>query len=274
MLRPLSLLKKTILFFLVHVSAGAALAQVFNSSVSSATGGTGRASVEASDATYLNPSALVHLKGTYFYSSFAEKEFAITLTDNSPSSTMPASLGFVQKKSDLSQGELTVQDISLSLAEFVMDRWSMGLTGHYYSLSAPGNSYRQINADVGLMFTPKAHIGLALVGYNLFGENTDIPEGFRPKRSVGAGFNYIYQTMARFRLDATSESVFMGGLESYLNDFIIVRLGYQEDTDDNRRLGTGGVAFKGPRFALNYAYQGNPENSADYRHSVDLEIPF
>lgn len=274
MLHPLSGLRKTVLFFLIHVSASGALAQVFNSSVSSAAGGTGRAAVEASDAALMNPSTLVHLKGTYFYTSLAEKEFAITLSDNSPSSAMPTALGFVQKKADLVQGESTLQDITLSLAEFVKERWSLGLTGHYYSLSLPGDSYRHINADLGMMFTPKAHIGLALVAYNIFGENKDIPEAFRPKTSLGAGFNYIYLKTIRFRLDATSEAVFMGGLESYLSDFLIVRLGYQEDADDDRRLGTAGIAFKGPRFALSYAYQGNPQNSGDYRHSVDLEIPF
>ncbi len=274
MLHPLSVLRKISFFLLIHLIASTAFAQVYNSSVSSATGGTGRAAVEASDGAFLNPSTLVHLKGSFLYASAAEDEFAITLTDNSAASVMPAAIGFVQKKSDLTGGEMTFQDITLSLAEFAKDRWSMGLTGHYYSFSVPGDSYRQINGDLGLMFTPKAHIGLGLVVYNVFGENKDIPEAFRPKTTVGAGFNYIYLTTIRFRLDATSDSIFMGGLESYLNDFVIVRVGYQADTDDDRQLGTAGIAFKGPRFAINYAYQGNPQNSGDYRHSVDLEIPF
>ncbi|KYG66582.1 hypothetical protein AZI86_05925 [Bdellovibrio bacteriovorus] len=265
---------KTSLFFLIHLIALSASAQVFNSSISSATGGTGRAAVEAGDAVFLNPSTLVHLRGSFLYSSFAKDEFAVTLTDNSPASVLPASLGFLQKKSEVPQGELEEQDIVFALSDFVKDKWSVGVTGHYYTQTIPGNSYRQINGDIGMMYTPKAHIGLGLVAYNVFGENKDIPENFRKKFSVGAGFNYIYEAKIRFRADITSESIFMGGLESYLNDFFILRVGYSSDTDDQRDLGTLGLAFKGPKFAINYAYQGNPQNSGDYRHSVDLEIPF
>ena len=265
---------KTSLFFLIHLIALGASAQVFSSSISAATGGTGRAAVEAGDGVFLNPSTLVHLRGTFLYSSFAKDEYAVTLTDNSPATVLPASLGFVQKTLEVAQGELVQQDIIFSLAEFFADKWSIGLTGHYLTQTIPGNSYRQPNADLGFMYTPKAHIGFALVGYNIFGEKSEIPDNFRVKSSVGAGFNYIYEALIRFRADVTSESVFMGGLESYFNEFLIVRLGYSTDTDDKRDLATFGVAFKGPRFAINYAYQGNPENSGDYRHSVDLEIPF
>jgi hypothetical protein len=265
---------KTSLFILLNLIAFTASAQVYNSSISSATGGTGRAAVEAGDAIFLNPSTLVHLKGSYFYASVAKDDYAITLTDNSSSSVMPTSIGFVQKKSEVVQGELQVQDIMLALAEFAVEKWSLGVTGHYLTYTVPGNSYRQPNADLGLMYTPKANIGLGLVAYNVFGEQSSIPENFRAKTSVAAGFNYIYVSTIRFRLDASSESQFMGGLESYLTDFMIVRLGYMTDTDDQRDLGTVGFAFKGPRFALSYAYQGNPQNSGDYRHSVDLDIPF
>ncbi|WP_413612808.1 hypothetical protein [Bdellovibrio sp. HCB-110] len=271
---PLSLVKKLPVFLFVYLIVNAASAQVYNSSISAATGGTGRAAVESGDASFLNPSTLVHLKGHYFFSSFAEDEFAITLSDNSPDSFLPAALGYVNKKSDVAQGDLEFSDINLSLAEFFMDKWALGVTGHYYEFKLPNSSYRQVNGDLGLIYTPKSHIGWALVVYNIMGENKDIPEAIRPKTTVAGGFNYIYKAMVRFRVDATSESVYMAGLETYLNQFIITRFGYSNDTDDQRELITAGVGFKGPRFALNYAYQGNPQNSGDYRHSVDLEIPF
>ncbi|MEK2647177.1 hypothetical protein [Bdellovibrio sp. BCCA] len=271
---PLSLIKKLPVFLFVYLIVNTASAQVYNSSISAATGGTGRAAVEAGDASFLNPGTLVHLRGHYLFSSFAKDEFAITLSDNSPESFLPAALGYVQKNSDVPQGELKFSDINMSLAEFVVDKWALGVTGHYFEFKIPNSSYRQVNGDLGLIYTPKANIGWALVVYNIFGENKDIPEAFRPKTSVGGGFNYIYQAMVRFRLDATSESVYMAGIETYVNQFIITRFGYSNDTDDKRELITAGVGFKGPRFALNYAYQGNPQISGDYRHSVDLEIPF
>lgn len=259
---------------MIYLIVNVASAQVYNSSISAATGGTGRAAVEAGDASFLNPGILVHLRGRYFFSSVAKDEFAITLSDNTKDSLLPAALGYVQKKSDTALGELKFSDVSLALAEFAVDKIAVGLTGHYYEFKLPEPSYRQVNADLGVIYTPQSHIGWALVVYNIFGENKDIPEAFRPKTSVGGGFNYIYKALIRFRVDATSESVFMAGVETYINQFIITRVGYSNDTDDERELWTAGLGFKGPRFALNYAYQGNPQNSGDYRHSVDLVIPF
>lgn len=271
---PLSVVKKLPVFLFIYLIVNTAGAQVYNSSVSAATGGTGRAAVEPGDATFLNPGTLVHLRGHYLTSSFAENDLAITLSDNTPDSFLPASLGYVQKKSDLPQGQLKWYDINFSLAEFVVEKWALGVTGHYLNFTLPTSSYRNINADIGVIYTPKPHIGLGLVVYNIMGEDSNIPEEFRPKTVVGAGFNYIYQAMVRFRADATSDSIFMAGLETYMNQFLITRLGYSNNTDEKRELITAGMGFKGPKFALNYAYQGNPQNSGDYRHSVDLQIPF
>ncbi|KYG68853.1 hypothetical protein AZI87_06385 [Bdellovibrio bacteriovorus] len=270
---PLSL-KKLSVFLLVQLIANLAAAQVYNSSISAATGGTGRATVEAGDSTFLNPASQVHLRGHYFFASGAEDEFAITLSDNTEESMFPATLGYVQRTTDVAQGELKQSDIMLSLAEFIVDKWAFGITGHYIEQKLPDSSYRQPNADIGIMYTPKSYIGWGLVVYNVFGENKDAPENIRQKTSVGGGFNYIYKEAMRFRVDATSESVFGAGLETYVNRFLITRIGYSNDTDDERELLTAGFGFKGPRFALSYAYQGNQKFSGDYRHSVDLEIPF
>jgi hypothetical protein len=271
---PLSYLVKLPVSLLFYLIASAASAQVYSSSISAASGGTGRAAVEAGDATFLNPATLVHLRGNYLYSSFSQDDLVVVLSDNSQESLLPASFGYVQKKSVVTQGELVQQDLALSLAEFVVDKWSVGVTAHYLEQKLLNSSYRQTNADLGLIFTPQPHIGLALVVYNVFGENKDIPENFRSKTTVGGGFNYIYRSMVRFRLDATSDSLVMGGVETYVNKFLITRLGYQGDLDDHRELITAGLGFKGPKFGLNYAYQGNSQISGDYRHSVDLEIPF
>ena len=271
---PLSVVKKLPVFCLFYLIVNTASAQVYNSSISAAAGGTGRAAVEAGDAAFLNPAALVHLKGHYLFSSFAKDEFAITLSDNSPDSFLPTAVGYVKKKKELSGGDFEFSDISMSLAEFAADKWAMGLTAHYLEFKYPTNSYRQINGDLGLIYTPRPHIGWALVVYNIMGENTEIPKDMRPKTTVAAGFNYIYKSMVRFRLDATTQSEFMAGVETYVNNFIVTRFGYANDTDDKRELITAGAGFKGPRFALNYAYQGNTQISGDYRHSIDLEIPF
>lgn len=251
------------------------MAQVYNSSISSATGGTGRAAVEAGDASFLNPATLVHLRGRHLFSSVTQDEYAVTLSDNTQESVIPTAFGFVKHTRDLlSKGELQEQDLSLSLADFIVDKWTIGITGHYLEQRLGEARYMQTNGDLGVVFTPNAKIGAGLVVYNIFGERVDIPEELRKKRSAGAGFNYIYKKYVRIRLDATTESEYMAGLETYINAFIISRLGYSINAPEQRNLFTAGMGFKGPRFAINYAYEGNPESSSDYRHSVDLGIPF
>lgn len=274
MLHPLSFLVKLPVLLLIYLSANVALAQVYNSSISSATGGTGRATVEAGDASFLNPAALVHLRGRYFFSSVAKDEYAVTLSDNTLESAFPAAFGFVQRQSKLNQTDLDHKDMSFSVADFVMDRWTVGITGHYVEQRLGEESYHKVNGDIGFVYTPRSFIGVGLVVYNVMDDKSDIPEELKAKRSAGAGFTYIYRKFARMRLDATTESEFMAGVETYLNPFIVTRIGYSDDTDDERQLFTGGLGFKGPRFALNYAYEGNPQNSEDYRHSVDFSVPF
>jgi hypothetical protein len=143
MLRPLSLIKKLSVFLFIYVSANVAGAQVYNSSVSVAAGGTGRAAVEPGDASFLNPAVLVHLGGRYLFTSFGKNEFAAALSDNTKESTIPASFSYMQKSTQkTSHGDLKENDFAISLAEFVVDKWSVGLTGHYLSQDLPGSSYQ------------------------------------------------------------------------------------------------------------------------------------
>lgn len=269
--RPLSLLKLTVLCFVV-LGPHSAWAQVFNSSTSAATGLTGRAAVEAGDSVYLNPSSLAHLRGRHFYAAYSEKELAFTLSDNSPDATIPAALGYFQR--EFSPGNEKLSALSLALAEFGGRRFSFGLTGHFYSMKDSQHSHNQINADLGMMFTPTANMGLALVAYNLLGEESAVPSYLRPRRSVGVGFNYVYKNFARFRVDVSTLDQIGLGVETFLNKFIVTRLGYFNDWDSDRDILSLGVGFKGPKFTLNYAYQANIQNSSDSRHSVDLTIPF
>ena len=272
--RPLSFLKKLPVFLFVYFNLNFAHAQIYNSSVSAATAGTGRASVEPNDVIFLNSATLPHLQGRFFYTSFAKDEFVASLSDNTKESMIPGGLAYVQKKSTSSLGDLKQKDIAVALGEFFAQKWSMGITGHYLEQSVPTASWHQSNADLGFLFTPAQNVGLGLVVYNIFGENSSIPKEFREKTTVGGGLNYIYRDSIRFRFDATSESLFAAGIETYLNRFFITRFGYSDETDDQRQLLTFGVGFNGPRFQINYAYQGNPQKSSDYRHSIDLVIPF
>lgn len=249
------------------------MAQAYNSSISRATGGTGRAAVEAGD-VYLNPATMAHVRGRFLASTFAQDEWSVSLGDNTSESVIPGAFAYTNVKKDLLGSTFEESDFALTLAEFVADKWAFGVTGHYREQKYLNKSYRQTNGDLGVLYNPTEAIGLAAVIYDVFGENTSAPESLRRKTSVGAGFNYIFKEIARIRVDATSESVYMLGVETYMTRFLISRFGFSSNTEDSRDLITAGLGFKGPRFAFNYAYEGNTRTSGDYRHSVDLVIPF
>ncbi|MNJ91192.1 hypothetical protein D3C87_88390 [compost metagenome] len=273
MLHPLSFVKLPA-FFLFYVIAFGAQAQVFNTSVSGATGGTGRAAVQAGDAMYLNAATLAHLRGRHIYFSANEDAWMGSLSDNT-GTVIPASLGFIQNKTKALGQDVKQQNISLAVADFVMDRLTIGITGHYLQskLDITG-SYQQTNADIGLLYTAAPALGVGLVVYNAFGEKNDIPEEIRLKTTAALGLNYVYKEFIRLRFDISSDPIYMAGFESYVSKWTIIRFGFQDDTDKKRKLWTGGFGFEGPKFGLSYAYQGNPDHSSDYRHSVDLQIPF
>jgi hypothetical protein len=275
MLRPLSFIKKLSVFLLVYFNCNLGHAQVYNSSVSAATGGTGRAAVQAGDALLLNAATLVHLRGRHFYSSFAKEDMVLSLSDNTQDSVIPAGFAYLQENKEINRDKYSQNDFSLSLADFVVNRFAVGLTGHYIEVKSPdAEGIRYGNADLGMSFTPNGKWGFGLAVYNLLKDHQDVPEIFKRKTTAGLGMNYIYERLARFRLDVTSESQIMAGLESYMNQWFILRFGYQNDSKEDRQLLGAGFGFDGPRFGVNYAYLANTKESSDYRHSVDLQIPF
>ncbi|WP_340598069.1 hypothetical protein [Bdellovibrio sp. GT3] len=271
----MSLVKKLSVFLLLYLSSIQAVAQVYNSSASVAAGGTGRAAVEPGDASFLNPATMAHLGGRFFYTSFAQDEIAAFLSDNTKESTIPAAGAYVQKTTEIENlGELKEHDIAITMAEMFLNKWTVGLSVHYLEQSLPASSFTSYNADLGLLYTPVDSIGLGLVGYNLFGPPSNVPEEIRKKTKVGAGFNYVYRSFARFRADADSEGFIGLGLETFLNRFTVFRFGFSDDFDESQPRASVGAGFSGPRFRLNYAYYGNTQKSSDYRHSIDLIIPF
>lgn len=258
-----------------------ASAQVYYSSSAAATGGSGRAAVESGDATFLNPATLAHLRDRTFFSSFAKDEMAFSLTDNSEDAAIPGGLSYLQTKSDNGILKIKNNDLALSLAGAITQKFSFGLTAHYFQSDVNETHYSQTNADLGLIFIPRKNWGLGAVVYNVFGARNDVPAAVVLRPKFGLGFNYLYQELMRFRLDMASapdynfgRSTVMGGFETFFAQFLVWRLGAQYDGLLEQTLTTAGLGFVGPRFSVNYAYQGATKDSSVYRHSVDLVIPF
>lgn len=270
-----------LLLISVYLTGCTAFAQVYNSSVAAATAGSGRAAIEPGDALFLNPATLVHLREKKFFSSFAKSEMAFSLSDNSEDAAIPGGLGFLQTKSEAGGITIRNQDLHLSVAEVFLPKFSFGITAHYFKSDVNEARFSQTNADGGFLFTPNEHSGIAVVGYNFFGQRTDVPEAVRLKPSLAFAYHYIYKSFIRLRADLISapdynfgQSTLALGYETFFSQWLIWRLGYQYNKLLDRNMATTGLGFDGPRFKINYAYQLNTKDSGDYRHSIDLVIPF
>lgn len=257
-------------------------AQVYTGAVSAASGGTGRASVEAGSASFLNPAMMVHQKGQQIYTAKSQDEFAIGLTENSEDSPIPTSVSYWQKNMDNGtlEGTYKLQDFRLSFAEFVSSLWAVGITAHLFQAQSEEKTWNQGNLDFGMMVTPVPEVGLAVVFYDLGQENSEIPERLRLSPKIGLGFNHLYRDYFRSRVDLVSgpdqnfrRSTVMVGFESYLNHWVLARFGMSSNAYLKQDLSSLGLGLDLPRFRINYAYQFVMNNSKDQRHAIDIVIP-
>jgi hypothetical protein len=157
----------------------------------------------------------------------------------------------------------------------------MGLTGILSTVKINDLSYNQTNGNLGFFYTPTDNLGLGYVMYNVFGVKKNVPEEVRFQPKTGVGVNYIYKGFLRYRLDVLSadnnnfgKPTSMTGIETLLNEWMIFRLGYQNDILVGQELLTAGIGFNGPIFSLNYGHQGSIKGVNFDRHSIDLLFSF
>src|SRR5688500_10317722 len=152
-----------LVIFSIFVYSFISQAQIYNSAISAATGGAGRAAIDIGEPSFSNPATLLHLRGNHFLYSQGQEEFAAAVSDNNKDNICPAGLAYFHKNSDL-DGTPAIKDVRLTLADRIGDsRWGFGVTVHQFRVDTTDDTYTEINADVGIIFTPTPDWGLALV---------------------------------------------------------------------------------------------------------------
>lgn len=257
--------------------------------VSSATAEAGRASIEATDSPFMNPASIAFLRGYFFtagvantgYENSARAEsLALSITDNMPDTIIPTSVGYLQSKTDFASSEQAHRDFRLSFGNFYVPKLAMGLGLKYSDDQMAEKRDTQTNLDWGFLWGPNANLGIALVFENILGAARNIPQERRLEPQSSLGLSYIYKKFARFRLDALSASgnnwgkpTLAGGIESYMNQWFILRIGAQRRQKEAANAYSAGIGFAGPKLQVHYAYFVSPDLEDLTRHSVDLAIP-
>lgn len=283
-----------ILVLALELMASVASAQYFTGPIASALGGAGRAAVDPSESSFLNPASLVHL-GRYFGSvnyfrgddprDGSAEQFGVILADGGPDKIAPGALSYLRRNLRSTVGEKVLEeDIRLSLGGFIVESLSFGVAGRYLIHNRVGGpDYYQTNGDVGLLYVPIPNLGFGLVAYDiLFPSQEKVPTDVRLAPSVAFGVHYLFDDFFRVRLDiARPEKLnsqhrnnVMTGIETFFSERWAYRLGaHWQETEDKTFLTTG-FGFKGPRLSFDYAFAVDTRVAHATRHMFDLWMPF
>ena len=261
--------------------------------VSTATANTGAVAVEASEVAFMNPASLGFIKGYYFTAGYGSTQqvgsenvqsLSLSLTDAMPQTVVPSALGYSQnsQKIETDQGESTwtSKSFKLGFGNQFMKQVSFGLGINYQNDKNQTESFNQTNLDTGLLWVVNSNLGLAIWGQNLLPSPKEMPESWRldSKTTLAGVFNY--RKFMRIKADLTtgdgqnwSLPRIGVGLESYLNQWLVLRWGIGKDMYSKTDSYSAGVGFMGPRFSFSYAFQNSPQNDRFARHLVDLAVP-
>lgn len=303
---------KFVLFYIFFVSLSSKASLDFNSSVNAGGGGGGRAAIEAYGAALSNPAILSKLSNQQFSSSFIEDQMVLSFTDSSPTNLFAGGLTFKENRSwdlldkDRKPGESSAEEsrqpgqkrpslqrFSVSVSDRFAERFGFGLNINMWNyrdgLSDRKERESSYNFDVGFIWAPLAKnndLSVATIFSNIANQGEKIVS---EKSAIAA--SYVFNQFVRFRYDLESAEKFdfetpshMLGFESYLNDWIVWRLGYKTGAElkaseervarKDSNLWTAGLGFAGPKLGLHYAFIQETQFAKESRHSIDLGYSF
>ncbi len=249
--------------------------------VSTATGGAGRGTNEAVDGVLLNPAIVAAMTNKQLTLDYKPHQWGLLIADNGRDSYFPAALAFVRSDID----DVKTQQLSLAIGYSYKKIISAGLNFSMleYDLTAHqlDQRYRQSVGDFGMIYSIGSGFAVGLVANKIFASKTELEPSLQKQKTVGLGGSYVFQNFLRLRFDVESDNdyqtknvIYMGGLETFINDWMITRFGYQNNNINKKHYFTAGLGFSGPQFGLHYAYLSDVADSSNDQHSIDLGIPF
>jgi hypothetical protein len=274
----------------VLLSGANAFSQIVNGTISAGAGDSGRAAVDPSESTLLNPASVAHLDRYYSSAHYGilthptegdGDRLIFVLADGTPGNLASGAFSYVKTHQKIGSFSWMAQDLQVSFGFFPINKFAIGASVHRYMSSAREVTGNQDNGTLGFLFTPTNELGFALVGYDLLNSSESIPMETRLKRTYAVAAHYLWQEKFRLRLDLVHPEVgnpkrrtdVMAGLESFFTDDFAFRLGaHWKETTDQMFLTTG-VGFKGPRLSFDYSFQKDARASEGSRHMFDLWLP-
>jgi hypothetical protein len=261
--------------------------------VAGAVGGAGVAANDQGEQILMNPAALSHSAGmvtSYFYRdgyvapSERDHWAGFTLVDNGDDVYFAG--GFLYTKSArsfLSLADYKEERLQISFSHFIYRQVSLG--GSIYRLDRQVEGDRDYvfwDGEVGLLWNPLPNFAMGAVMRNVGRHGEKAPAHVIPYGRAILGLNYLFMPQFRLRADIERQTeenpegknIYRMGLESFVDAYLVIRLGTEVDEPADRDYFTAGFGFTGPRLRIDYAYKKNTDFSGGALHSVDFRLPF
>lgn len=249
-------------------------------SVSTALGGAGVGAVDLVDGVFSNPAALPFYEQKSAALSFAKKSFRISLSDNGADALFPAALAYSQSDIDGFKNKT----FYLAIAHTITSKIAFGVNAGFQEVKIPtdDNKYRQTVVDAGFSYRPNSWLSAGLVLKNKPLNDTDLDNSIDDRPTTALGIESKYRELVNIRLEAEAgknaqdqqKSIFKTGVEIFMNEWMMLRLGYQNNNILSQNYFTAGLGFGGPQFGLHYAYVKESAFEKEIHHSIDLAVPF
>lgn len=269
-------------YFLVLFLSNFAFAQSFENlgSVSTSLGGAGVGSVNLVDGTFNNPAAFPLFQQRAADLSYSKDSFRLSLADNGADALFPAMLGYSQSNFD----EVKIKAFYLGFGYLMSQKISLGVNFGFQETQIPtiDDQFRQNVADIGIMFRPNEWLTVGAAVKNQPMNDTDLSDTIDNRPTQAVGFETQYDELVNLRAEfengknarSDQRSIVKGGMEIILNEWLQLRLGYQNNNIISQNYFTAGLGFGGPQFGLHYAYVKESEFKKETYHSIDLAVPF
>jgi hypothetical protein len=246
------------------------------------TAGSGRASLEVSDTPFLNPAGLSFIRGYHFSTSYSNQDprggrgsqFILSLTDATSESPVPTSLGYYQAQ--FLDGDERVEQHRLMRLAFsgrLQNNFSMGMGLSYreFFFGSIGPQRRTM-IDLASLYSLDEDSGLSFHINNIRVGTPDVDPRIDDEKKLGIAFNHNYTPSMRFKVDVFTDQTSLG-VESFVNQWLVWRLGAQRVYQMNGNIFGMGLGFVGPKFGINYGFENNPTIVGSARHVFDLSFP-
>lgn len=269
-----------------------ARAQYFSGPSVNALGGAGAAARGGSINMLANPATValmttVEANAQYRNGDLSdgrtESFYGLSIADNTEDVVIAGGVTYLRGTKKFDSLESQDQYWNVSLGKVLGRRFALGGSVLFLDSQVEGgDSYKQYSGTLGGLLILSEEFTFGAVFDSFANPASEVPLPIRLTPTGRVGLRWTPKDFLSVRLDVSRrehenpdrEGAVHFGMESFVNQFTIIRLGGRVDDFHKQNYFTAGWGFNGPRLKLNYSLEKPLKESNGAMHSVDMLISF